>query len=340
MQKGKTQKLSDRQLKAIILTEGGKHIGLGHIYRCEAIIAALKKLGVDCSLIINGDSSVKEISINTTFQIKNWLKDFRAVYKLPAEILVIDSYLATRDILETLSSGFNLAVFIDDFNRLDYPRGLVINSSIGAHLLNYNKRNGINYILGPKYHSLRIEFWNSKKKDVKWDVKNILVTLGGSDMKNLTPSILKILSQKTEIKKNVIIGKGFSNINEIEESADITCDLIRFPDAQQMNSLMIDADIAISAAGQTLYELASLGVPTIAIAVADNQDLNVRGWSDNDFMEFAGWWDDPDLTTNILKKIDYLKDYETRIKQSKAGQARIDSSGALQLGKEILNKIK
>jgi len=140
--------------------------------------------------------------------------------------------------------------------------------------------------------------------------------------------------------KSVFIGYRFSNINEIEESADITCDLIRFPDAQQMNSLMIDADIAISAAGQTLYELASLGVPTIAIAVADNQDLNVRGWSDNDFMEFAGWWDDPDLTTNILKKIDYLKDYETRIKQSKAGQARIDSSGALQLGKEILNKIK
>ncbi|MDQ7082427.1 MAG: glycosyltransferase [Aquificota bacterium] len=82
-----------------------------------------------------------------------------------------------------------------------------------------------------------------------------------------------------------MIGKGFRNIDEIKASADPNTELIFYPSAEEMKNLMLDADIAISAGGQTLYELARVGVPTIAVAVAENQMWNVSEWQEAGFIE-------------------------------------------------------
>ena len=62
---------------------------------------------------------------------------------------------------------------------------------------------------------------------------------------------------------------------------------------------MGQVDLAVSAAGQTLYELAQMGVPTIAIQVADNQKDNIEGWLKAGFIHFAGEWDDAKLVENL-----------------------------------------
>ena len=41
---------------------------------------------------------------------------------------------------------------------------------------------------------------------------------------------------------------------------------------------MLASDLVISAGGTTLYELAALGVPTIAVPITENQLANVSGW--------------------------------------------------------------
>ena len=326
-------------MRAIILTEGGKHIGLGHIYRCEAIIQALKQLSIDCTFIINGDSSIADLILKTDFTLKNWLMDYESIFNTNSDVVVVDSYHAPLELLKKITSESKLAAFLDDYNRLEYPPGLVINSSITARQLDYKKRNGTEYLLGTKYHPMRAEFWECKDKAINHQVKEVLITLGGSDMQNLTPSILNLLLPRTGIRKKVVVGKGFSNISEIEKAADPTCEIIWFPDAAEMKKLMMEADIAISAAGQTLYELARIGLPTIAIGVADNQNSNVKGWQSTDFIEFAGWWYDPDLKENILNKFDHLMDFTIRSKKSEAGTAQIDGSGALQIGRQIISRM-
>jgi UDP-2,4-diacetamido-2,4,6-trideoxy-beta-L-altropyranose hydrolase len=337
MPKKQTPKFNSRNLRATILTEGGEDIGLGHIYRCEAITQALKRLNVNCEFIIHDDSSITDLALNTEYIVKNWLAGYKDIIKEAGDIVIIDSYLASRDILEHIASAFRLAVFIDDFNRISYPPGVVINSAIAAHLLEYEPLKGREFLLGVGYHPLRAEFWDCNPKDINQIVSNILVTMGGTDMRNLTPLILQLLKHRTEIKKRIVIGKGFGNISQIEEIADSTCELIRFPAAHKMKSLMTEADIAISAAGQTLYELACVGVPTITIGVAENQEINIRGWSQTGFIEFAGWYDDPLLYSNINTKLELLMDYSLRIKKSEAGRSKIDGTGALQIGRKILN---
>ena len=53
-----------------------------------------------------------------------------------------------------------------------------------------------------------------------------------------------------------------------------------------------NVDLAISASGQTLYELACIGVPTIAIGIIDNQKNNIKNWINQGFIEYAGCWND------------------------------------------------
>ena len=80
---------------------------------------------------------------------------------------------------------------------------------------------------------------------------------------------------------------------------------------------MLESDIAISAAGQTTYELARISLPTIMIKVAKNQDLNIKGWLNHGFCEYAGFWINNNLLYNILCSINRLKKIEIRQIMSK-----------------------
>ena len=60
-----------------------------------------------------------------------------------------------------------------------------------------------------------------------------------------------------------------------------------------------------------VYELARVGVPTMALAVAENQMYNVIGWQKAGFIEYAGWWEDPDLLYNIEKMLRKLMNRQT-----------------------------
>jgi len=208
---------------------------------------------------------------------------------------------------------------MDDTKRLDYPRGIVVNASIYAEELDYPKRDDMVYLLGPKYTPLRKEFWEVPEKEVREELETIMVTFGGDDMRSTTPNILRFLRENyPDLKKNVIIGKAFQNTEQIERETDGNTNLIYYPDAEKMKETMLESekmketmlesDIAISAGGQTLYELARVGLPTIGICVAENQLGNVRGWKKTGFLEYAGWYDESNLIEKLRNLIKYLKD--------------------------------
>ena len=266
-------------LNVYILTEAGKNIGFGHLMRMIAIYQAFEIKNIKPKFIINGDESVEEYLKETEYEIFNWIDNQKRLFDMikDADIAIIDSYLADLTFYEKISKLVNLPVYYDDNNRIEYPSGVVVNGNIHAKDLDYPKRDDINYLLGLEYLPLRKEFWEVPEKKIKENVESIMITFGGDDFRNMTPKVLKLLAENyPNIKKNVIIGKGFKNIKEIEKASDENTALIYFPDAQKMKEVMLESDIAISAGGQTLYELAKVGVPTIAVIVADNQYLAAK----------------------------------------------------------------
>ena len=318
-------------MKAIIVTEGGKNIGFGHITRCISLYQTFKESGITAEFIVNGDESIKGLLKDKDYKIFNWAENEKDLFNIikRCDMAVIDSYLANPQLYKKVSEITKLPVYIDDNNRINFPRGVVVNGALNAEKLGYFKDKEVIYLLGIYYALLRRKFWDVPDKEIKEDIRTIMVTFGGSDMNNMTPKILRFLNREFPgVIKKVIIGRCFQNTKEIENLKNGKTDLIYNPDAEGIKELMLECDIAISAGGQTLYEFARIGVPVIVIAVAENQLSNIRGWQETGYIDYAGWWKDKNALENISICIRKAMDKELRADRSLLGKKLVDGRGA------------
>ncbi|MFH0840006.1 MAG: ATP-grasp domain-containing protein [Candidatus Omnitrophota bacterium] len=329
--------------KAVIITEGGKKIGLGHLARCISLYRAFEKKKISPVLIINGDKTAEDVLAGYDCRIFNWLKHKQRLFDIAkdSDIAVIDSYIAGAGIYKRVSNFAKAAVYLDDNMRMKYPRGIVVNGSISAELMKYQKSNGVEYLLGSRYILLRKEFWAVPAKRINGKIKSIMVTFGGADGRNMTPKVIDFLNTRyPSAEKNVIVGAGFKNSREIERLKDKKVNLIYSPDTKKMRAAMLKSNIAISAAGQTLCELARIGVPTIAVCAADNQFRGVKGWQKSGFIRYAGKHSNKGLFNKLSSAITELEPSQKRRKVSAIGRSLVDGKGAQRVTKAAIAAAK
>lgn len=321
-------------MKVFIITEGSRDIGFGHITRCTSLYQAFEEKGVLPIFLIHGDETLKDLLNNKNHDIFNWTIEEEKLLTFIeyADVVIIDSYLADYELYKKVSNLVKVPVYIDDNKRIDYPRGIVVNGTVYADELNYPEKQDVTYLLGSQYTPIRKKFWDVTDKEIKENVKTIMVTFGGDDARNMTPSILTLAKENfPALTKKVIIGKGFKNTEQIESLKDEKTELIYYPDAEGMKKAMLESDVAISASGQTLYELARVGVPTIAISVAENQMNNVKGWQKTGFIEYAGWWENEHVFSNVIQKLELLQNAVLRQEKAKRGKTSVDGLGAIRI---------
>ncbi len=290
------------EIKVIFLTEGSGKTGFGHITRCLSIYQAFELKGIKPKFIVNGDKSVEKILKNTDYILLDWINDTYLLFSeiKNTDILIIDSYLANLKLYEILSSSTKLCMYVDDYKRLDYPDGVILNANIHAESLNFKKSE--KNLLGTKYIPLRKEFWKTEKKEIRKNINKIMITFGGNDIKNITPELLNYFNKNyPDIHKSVIIGDAFDNIEEIKWTSGENTTLIYNADAKKMKETMLNSDIVISAAGQTLYEICAVKTPAISIIIVDNQKGNAKGFDKHGVIFNAGNSEDE----NLLKSIDF-----------------------------------
>jgi len=318
-------------MNVLILTEGGRDIGFGHVARCVSLCQAFEEKGIVPEIIVNGDPTVKDLLKGKKYRTFNWLeeKDNLLNTKRAMDVIIIDSYLADAEFYDSVASSSVTGVYIDDYKRLDYPKGIVLNVNIYAEKLDYPEKEGITYLLGSRYALLRKEFWGMPKKEIKDNIESVMITFGANDTRNMAPTILKFLNDKyPDLTKNVVIGAGFRNKKAIEILKNKKTNLIYSPGAEKIKQVMLESDFAISAGGQTLYELACLGLPTIGICVAENQMLNIKGFEKEGLLSYIGWYYDEALLSNLDKGIGKLASREGRIKKSRRNRVLFDGQGA------------
>lgn len=279
-------------MEVIIITESGENIGYGHINRCYAITQAFQEKGITPDFITNNEDK----RIFTLIKYRNH------------SIAIVDSYLKDLSFYRKLSDMVKLVVYLDDNNRLKYPEGIVINGNIYAEDIDYPKNSQITYLLGTKYTPLRKAFWEVPKKEIKKTIERVLVTFGGSDPKGITDKMLDYLDINCPtLKITSVTGESITD--------------------EKIKSVMLGSDIAISGGGQTLNELARVGVPTVGISIAKNQLQNIETWEKTGFVK--GFDDDV---------IGQLRGQDIRKKMSMIGRNIIDGQGAKKIVKEILEQ--
>ncbi len=309
-------------MKIVIITEGGKGIGFGHIARCVSLCQAFEKRKVEPDLIVNGDASILDLLNGRNYKIFNWIKEKDRLLGCikNSDVVIMDSYLADKTLYKEILkvSSCKILAMIDDYRRIDYPDGIVVNPSIYGEKLNYPKKDGLIYLSGKDYIILRKEFWKAAVKKINKDIKNILITFGGINYSDRVYKIVNYLENKFNFNLCVI--------DPVKNRVN----------AKEMLDLMLKADLCISGGGQTTYELARVGVPTIGICFSDNQRMNLDAWKEKGFIEYICWSNSLDLCKDFSSAIEKLSSQKLRQKMSEIGRAFVDGQGARRIVEGIL----
>ncbi len=306
-------------MKVVFITEGGKNFGFGHVVRCAALLEAFNERGIESEFIVNADDTVNGILENIKHHKLDWLASNRKVLRTIGkhDIVIIDSYLANFNSYEEITKRARKAVYIDDYGRMRYPRGTVINSAIYAEELKYPQDNESIYLLGPKYICLRKEFWDICAERKTGSSRKILITFGGMDYCDLIHKIVNYLKDKFEYIFNCI------DLNKEKMNAS------------RLLQAILESDVCISGGGQTVHNLARCGLSTIGICLSDNQLLNLKWWCKTGFLEFIGQHKDIDLPQRI-ERVLKAPDFAAFLKKGAIGQRYIDGQGARRAVEAIL----
>ena len=109
--------------------------------------------------------------------------------------------------------------------------------------------------------------------DVRQTVQKILVTCGGTDMKGLSLKILRGLKPfLKEIEVIFVRGFDFKFQSELTQLLKEVEAITVLNNVKDMRTLMQSVDVAIASGGMTMYELATLGIPTIILDQYAHQD--------------------------------------------------------------------
>lgn len=342
-----------QEIKIAVRVDGGPNIGMGHIQRCLVLGSQLKKNGTEILFISKKDETIKKkikqeefevIALKDNIDLKEDLKNtINAIKTHRVNAVITDSYAVNEYYLTEIKKTVPLLVSIDDLAKISFPSDIVINQNVYAKELNYHSSTGrTKFLLGPKYTLLREEFSNLSKRKINEKVKNILITLGGSDSFNLTPKILKILDGVNhDFKITVAIGPFFKNIAEIEKTAkEINKKVELIYDSYEMSKIMLANDLAIAGGGTTLYELAATGTPALAFCLAENQLKNIKGMAEAGALINMGWgnnWTEKEFCAKIGEPFD---NYILRKRLSKSGEKLVDNKGKYRAAKSILSNFK
>lgn len=333
-------------MRVLIFTEGGSQIGLGHISRCSSLYDELEDRGIEVKFIIFGDVNGIATIQNKNFKVANWLStDFLYNHIEDNDYCIVDSYMAGEDLYSVILKRARKSLFIDDNARIKYPEGIVVNPSLSTDVVNYPKNEANCYLLGHKYIILRKPFIQVKREPQKTKVKEVLITLGGSDIHNLTPVILnKFSSRYPDIIFNVVIGNAFNNTVDIRKINSNNINFYENATAEEMKRVMLKSDITITAAGQTIYELMATQTPFIPIKVAENQSNNVAGLKEFNLVEMVLDYKDELLSDKIVIEFEKMMDFCNREELSCKYNKVIDGLGtkriidALTLGELMKDK--
>src|SRR5690349_18106805 len=94
----------------------------------------------------------------------NWLQDLQqALAYKDCKAVIVDSYLAHKDIYSKLYAAFKKVIAIDDYNRLEYCATALINPNVFFDDIDYSSQ-AIKCIGGKDYVILRKEFRQQPKE--------------------------------------------------------------------------------------------------------------------------------------------------------------------------------
>ncbi|MGC1371795.1 MAG: UDP-2,4-diacetamido-2,4,6-trideoxy-beta-L-altropyranose hydrolase [Candidatus Sulfotelmatobacter sp.] len=328
-----------KQPATLIRADASVAIGTGHVMRCLALAQAWQDAGGEATLVAAElpDSLLARLTVNkvSILQIDatpGSSDDARSLIshasRLKPDWIVIDGDRFGGDFLQLIQESGPRVLLVDDYaDRTAFPVDMIVNPNFGAEPDVYRSKGfAAPALSGPRHALLRREFQNPLPRKVRERGKRILVTLGGSDPENLTPQIATALAACPDLQITVVAGGAYSNKSELADK--LGCGMKLVFDSQEMPRLMMEADIAITIAGGTLWELLSLGCAVLSYARTTGGAYLVTCLAKQSMLVDMGEISHFDAMKIVPAIREIAESISTRQRMALRGQELVDGAGA------------
>ena len=256
--------------------------------------------------------------------------------RLQCRWVVVDGDRFDVGFLQYLQSLGTRTFLIDDFaKRQAFPAHLILNPNLGASEDSYKRRDAVSgLLLGESYALLRREFvlWRGSR-DFPEHGGHVLVTLGGSDPENLTPEIVKALAIVPSYKITVVTGPGYVHATGawLPRSSNVQV-LVNQSD---MHTAMEEADLAVIAAGGTLWELLYAECAVLSYSRNPVQARVVEELEKKGAVRNLGATKAFDASNMVAAVEDISQSKELRQQMATIGRRLVDGGGAARVVQEL-----
>lgn len=295
-------------MRIAIRVDASSQIGTGHFMRCLTLADALKQSGVQIRFVCRHMPEHLRDMLNTKgheFALLNgipgeetandtshthWLGVSQAQdatdtgYALSDQTwdwLVVDHYALDARWETVLRNTAKKILVIDDIADRQHDCDVLLDQNFYADMdTRYTGKVPAHcrLLLGPRYALLRDEFkkLHGQVEPRTGPVKRLLIFFGGVDPDNYTSHAIEALANigYSDLHVDVVIGAQHPHREQIE-TVCAEHNFISHVQTDQMAELMAAADLAIGAGGSATWERCCLGLPTLAICTADNQQKQV-----------------------------------------------------------------
>lgn len=274
-----------KRKKIMFRTVGKRQVGMGHVYRCLTL--AYKLTGHELLFVASKDSDIGIEKIKESnfpvVSVENEDEFEKILQKERPDILVNDILDTTSDYMQMVTKYASRVVNFEDVGDGAKYADAVINAL-------YEKGDKLhNEYYGSKYFCIRDEFLEEQPKEFSDEVENILIIFGGADPADLTGrlyDICKVLSKKhPHVNFHFLLGFAYPYADKIIN--DEEHNIYVYKDVKRVSSYMSQMDLAVTSQGRTVYELASMGVPSIVLAQNEREAEHVFAGIQNGFINLG-----------------------------------------------------
>mgnify|MGYP003671162306 CR=1 FL=1 len=322
-----------------IRADADARIGLGHAMRCFALAEAWCARGGH-AVFFSGTALPDPVLArldgagiaHRVFPAPDNGDEFaEAAAGIGARWLVVDGSFATPGYLDRVSKAGLPILLLDDAASAErYPCDLLLNQNVQASPDNYTGRTGARVLAGPGYALIRADMRQAvPPRTIPDRPQRILVLVGGADPGGHLEALAQAAAQAL-----LKAGLGDGHVDAVigpasgwQPPADAGPMIAYHRSVKDMSRLIAKADLAISSAGSTVWELSLQGTPMILGASVPVEEPVGAGMAAKGAALYLGRFADCPAEQLVAETVRVLQDSAVRRKLSTTASALVDGRG-------------
>ena len=257
--------MTEAKPKILIRADGSHALGMGHIYRTLNLADVLSSWA-KVSFLTRGDeiAAAKLAEKYPTETARSDDEEYALIRVAHPDAIIVDKLNTNAVYMKKLKTLSRALISFDDCGEGVHEADIAFN--VLYHCDKPHKASSTRFFTESSYAIINPDFSETHRTKRTGPLR-VLMTMGGADTLGLTPGVIETLDSLPEkFAITAVIGPAFRHYPELEKAVAVCTRKVDVRiNVSDMWNVMAESDLAISAGGNTLFELAATGTPAVVL---------------------------------------------------------------------------